>query len=294
MTGDQGLGHVVLPVTDDASRAALLHRRARLPAARLDAHAARAVRPAAAARRCGCASSAATRATTRWRWRRCPAAAGIVHLMIEVATLDDVGRALDRCARRKRAGQRDARPARQRPDGVVLRADAGRLRHRVRHRRPAGRRRHLGQPGDHRGQPVGPQFAAGARGLTAVTAIPVPTAEPPESSSRSRTPVPPGARPLLHRRHRHHRRSTTASPAGFACQAFAALSLDPPLVLFCPSQTSATWPRIAAGRALLRQRARRGPAGPGPAGSGRTGPDKFAGRRAGRRRGPGRRCWTAR
>jgi 3,4-dihydroxy-9,10-secoandrosta-1,3,5(10)-triene-9,17-dione 4,5-dioxygenase len=29
-----------------------------------------------------------------------PAAAGIVHLMIETATLDDVGRALDRCARR--------------------------------------------------------------------------------------------------------------------------------------------------------------------------------------------------
>ncbi len=34
-------------------------------------------------------------------------------------------------------------------------------------------------------------------------------------------------------------------PSGFACQAFAALSLDPPLVLFCPSRSSATWPRIA-------------------------------------------------
>jgi len=34
-------------------------------------------------------------------------------------------------------------------------------------------------------------------------------------------------------------------PYGFACQSFAALSLDPPLVLFCPSRTSATWPRIA-------------------------------------------------
>lgn len=33
-------------------------------------------------------------------------------------------------------------------------------------------------------------------------------------------------------------------PVGFACQAFAALSLDPPLVLFCPSVTSLTWPRI--------------------------------------------------
>jgi 3-hydroxy-9,10-secoandrosta-1,3,5(10)-triene-9,17-dione monooxygenase reductase component len=34
-------------------------------------------------------------------------------------------------------------------------------------------------------------------------------------------------------------------PAGFACQAFAALSLDPPLVLFCPGRLSGTWPRIA-------------------------------------------------
>jgi 3-hydroxy-9,10-secoandrosta-1,3,5(10)-triene-9,17-dione monooxygenase reductase component len=36
------------------------------------------------------------------------------------------------------------------------------------------------------------------------------------------------------------------APVGFACQAFAALSLTPPLVLFCPSVTSTTWPRIAA------------------------------------------------
>lgn len=34
-------------------------------------------------------------------------------------------------------------------------------------------------------------------------------------------------------------------PAGFACQAFTALSLDPPLVLFCPAKSSGTWPRIA-------------------------------------------------
>jgi 3-hydroxy-9,10-secoandrosta-1,3,5(10)-triene-9,17-dione monooxygenase reductase component len=34
-------------------------------------------------------------------------------------------------------------------------------------------------------------------------------------------------------------------PVGFACQAFAALSLDPPLVLFCPAKSSGTWPRIA-------------------------------------------------
>jgi 3-hydroxy-9,10-secoandrosta-1,3,5(10)-triene-9,17-dione monooxygenase reductase component len=34
------------------------------------------------------------------------------------------------------------------------------------------------------------------------------------------------------------------TPVGFACQAFAALSLDPPLVLFCPSGASTTWRRI--------------------------------------------------
>jgi 3-hydroxy-9,10-secoandrosta-1,3,5(10)-triene-9,17-dione monooxygenase reductase component len=33
-------------------------------------------------------------------------------------------------------------------------------------------------------------------------------------------------------------------PVGFACQSFAALSLAPPLVLFCPSRTSRTWPAI--------------------------------------------------
>jgi 3-hydroxy-9,10-secoandrosta-1,3,5(10)-triene-9,17-dione monooxygenase reductase component len=33
-------------------------------------------------------------------------------------------------------------------------------------------------------------------------------------------------------------------PVGFACQSFAALSLDPPLVLFCPGRTSRTWPLI--------------------------------------------------
>ena len=30
-------------------------------------------------------------------------------------------------------------------------------------------------------------------------------------------------------------------PVGFACQSFAALSLDPPLVLFCPMKTSRSW-----------------------------------------------------
>ncbi|MDL5202203.1 flavin reductase family protein [Streptomyces sp. ALI-76-A] len=34
-------------------------------------------------------------------------------------------------------------------------------------------------------------------------------------------------------------------PAGFACQSFSSLSLDPPLIVFMVGRTSATWPRIA-------------------------------------------------
>jgi 3-hydroxy-9,10-secoandrosta-1,3,5(10)-triene-9,17-dione monooxygenase reductase component len=33
-------------------------------------------------------------------------------------------------------------------------------------------------------------------------------------------------------------------PVGFSCQSFGALSLQPPLVLFCPARTSRTWPKI--------------------------------------------------
>ncbi|MGV9662457.1 flavin reductase family protein [Nocardia niigatensis] len=33
-------------------------------------------------------------------------------------------------------------------------------------------------------------------------------------------------------------------PLGFACQSFASLSIDPPLVSFFPARTSSTWPRI--------------------------------------------------
>lgn len=36
-----------------------------------------------------------------------------------------------------------------------------------------------------------------------------------------------------------------AAPAGFACQSFSSLSLDPPLVAFMVGRTSTTWPRIA-------------------------------------------------
>jgi 3-hydroxy-9,10-secoandrosta-1,3,5(10)-triene-9,17-dione monooxygenase reductase component len=36
-------------------------------------------------------------------------------------------------------------------------------------------------------------------------------------------------------------------PVGLACQSFSSLSLDPPLVLFCPGRNSTSWPRIRAG-----------------------------------------------
>lgn len=34
------------------------------------------------------------------------------------------------------------------------------------------------------------------------------------------------------------------TPVGFACQSFAALSLEPPLVLFCPTKVSLSWQAI--------------------------------------------------
>lgn len=38
-------------------------------------------------------------------------------------------------------------------------------------------------------------------------------------------------------------------PVGFACQSFASVSLEPPLVLFCADHRGRAWPRIrAAGR----------------------------------------------
>ncbi|HEY6796660.1 MAG TPA: flavin reductase family protein [Kineosporiaceae bacterium] len=66
-----------------------------------------------------------------------------------------------------------------------------------------------------------------------------------------------------------------AEPVGFTCQAFAALSLEPPLVLFCPMRTSVSWRRVAStgrfGVNVLaedqRELSRR---------FGRSGPDKFA------------------
>ena len=38
--------------------------------------------------------------------------------------------------------------------------------------------------------------------------------------------------------------ASNGAPVGFACQSFASVSLDPPLVLFCPAHTSKSWPLI--------------------------------------------------
>ena len=113
----------------------------------------------------------------------------------------------------------------------------------------------------------------------------------PSTRPRPSRSLPPGARPLLHRGHRDHGASTTDGPVGFACQSFAALSLDPPLVLFCPGSTSRTWPRIErAGHFCVNvladgQRDVSRVFGS----SGRTSSPGCAGRR----RRPGRRSWRA-
>ena len=37
---------------------------------------------------------------------------------------------------------------------------------------------------------------------------------------------------------------SAGTPVGMAVNSFSSLSLDPPLVLFCPAKTSSTWPKI--------------------------------------------------
>ncbi|MFI0981230.1 flavin reductase family protein [Streptomyces sp. NPDC021093] len=65
-------------------------------------------------------------------------------------------------------------------------------------------------------------------------------------------------------------------PAGFACQSFASLSLNPPLVVFMVARTSTTWPRIARAGVFCVNvlGARQGELCRGFA---RSGTDKFAG-----------------
>ena len=99
VTGDQGLGHVVLPVLNDSETLAFytdllgfrLRDSMRMPGEFFG-------RPGGQVwmRFLGCCPRHHSLALAPMS-----PAAGIVHLMVEVATLDDVGRALDRCTRRK-------------------------------------------------------------------------------------------------------------------------------------------------------------------------------------------------
>jgi 3,4-dihydroxy-9,10-secoandrosta-1,3,5(10)-triene-9,17-dione 4,5-dioxygenase len=99
VTGDQGMGHVVLPVLSDADTLSFytdllgfrLRDSMRMPGEFFG-------RPGGQVwmRFLGCCPRHHSLALAPMS-----PAAGIVHLMVEVASLDDVGRALDRCTRRK-------------------------------------------------------------------------------------------------------------------------------------------------------------------------------------------------
>lgn len=65
-------------------------------------------------------------------------------------------------------------------------------------------------------------------------------------------------------------------PAGFACQSFASLSLDPPLIAFMVARTSTTWPRIARAGAFCVN-VLGADQGPLCLGFAKSGADKFAG-----------------
>ena len=108
VTGDMGLGHVVLPVPPGSSAAFEFYTEVlgfrlrdsmRMPAELVkregEVGGGKAGDPPAWFRFLGCNSRHHSLALVPL-----PASAGLVHLMIEVAALDDVGRALDRCARR--------------------------------------------------------------------------------------------------------------------------------------------------------------------------------------------------
>ena len=56
-------------------------------------------------------------------------------------------------------------------------------------------------------------------------------------------------------------RSRRACPVGFTCQSFAALSLDPPMVILAPARSSTSWPRIAKAGAFCVNILERAPGG---------------------------------
>jgi 3,4-dihydroxy-9,10-secoandrosta-1,3,5(10)-triene-9,17-dione 4,5-dioxygenase len=100
VTGDQGLGHVVLPVSEEEPAlrfyTEVLGFRLRDSIRMAPELFGRPPGPPLWMRFLGCNPRHHSLALAPF-----PAPAGIVHLMIETAALDDVGRALDRCARRR-------------------------------------------------------------------------------------------------------------------------------------------------------------------------------------------------
>ena len=100
VTGDMGLGHVVLPVSDEGPAlrfyTEVLGFRLRDSIRMAPELFGRPPGPPLWMRFLGCNPRHHSLALAPF-----PAPAGIVHLMIETAALDDVGRALDRCARRR-------------------------------------------------------------------------------------------------------------------------------------------------------------------------------------------------
>ena len=100
VTGDQGLGHVVLPVSEEGPAlrfyTEVLGFRLRDSIRMAPELFGRPPGPPLWMRFLGCNPRHHSLALAPF-----PAPAGIVHLMIETAALDDVGRALDRCARRR-------------------------------------------------------------------------------------------------------------------------------------------------------------------------------------------------
>jgi 3-hydroxy-9,10-secoandrosta-1,3,5(10)-triene-9,17-dione monooxygenase reductase component len=65
-------------------------------------------------------------------------------------------------------------------------------------------------------------------------------------------------------------------PAGLTCQSFTSLSIDPPMILFCPAKASTSWPRIAAAPSLCVNILSHGQRRLSD-GFARSGADKFAG-----------------
>ena len=248
VTGDMGMGHVVLPVAVRCADAcvAFYTGGARLPVARLDAHA------------CG----------IRWRVPRGSAAVPRFlgrnprHHSLALAPMPEPcpdraphgrgggagrrGPGPGPCAAARRRRWPRRWPGRQRPDGVVLRAHPGQF--------------HIEYGTD--GRTVDDATWV-SRETTAVSLWGHSFACPYRSDvgrpgsvrcSATSAPVSPSS-PALR----------TAARPGSPARRSPPLSLDPPLVLFCPARSSATWPMHRPGRVLLRQRARRRAAGDRPA-----------------------------